>query len=111
MVATCGWVMSSLVINSARHEGLGVVKEGAQGGEERGRLFNIWDMAAVLQPAGACGEGHGRGLRGGHRNGVILAMDDERGALQVSQGRDEVEVPERLPDGLLDAPGDPERGK
>ncbi len=65
-------------------------------------------MPAILQDDADRLQGTRHRLGGREGNGILPPVDDERGKMQPLQGREQIVVAERGPDGLLDAAGDAE---
>ena len=85
--------------------GRSAAEKGTDGAEERLRLLNIRHMTAGIQYNELCLERLGGGSRRLEGDRIVPSVYDEGRAMDVTKRVREVEVAQRVPDGLLHAAG------
>ena len=97
--------------SAVRRRGPRFLEEPANGGEQCGRLFNVWNVARTVHYDQGCFRREGRCLGRRERNGILATVDDERrnGHSLERSIREQVEITETFPDRLLHATGDSKR--
>jgi hypothetical protein len=85
--------------SAVRRRGPRFLEEPANGGEQCGRLFNVWNVARTVHYDQGCFRREGRCLGRRERNGILATVDDERrnghrsGAIHPRAGRNHRDFP------------------
>src|SRR5687768_17825492 len=110
LIACCVIPESAAVIPefSGAYRRSGVIKEFVERREKMLRLFNVRHMPALVQKHGLRSERAGcvYGRRGGNR--IVTTGNDQHRQADTLQTRDQIEIAEALPDGLLHSADDSE---